>query len=73
MRMPCSVSCNVSIMRVPPVNWLRAIVQTRRISLRSMSSAGGATTKPNNDISGSCITITVIEADQRQRDRGRSP
>ena len=25
MRMPCSVSCSVSRMRVPPWNWLRAM------------------------------------------------
>ncbi len=24
-RMPCTVSCKVSMMRAPPVNWLRAI------------------------------------------------
>ena len=59
MRMPCSVSCIVSMMRVPPVNCMRAMLRTRRISLRRKNKAGGAMMKPTIDISGSCITITI--------------
>ena len=42
MRMPCSASCMVSMMRVPPVNCMRAMPRTRRMSLRKKKNAGGA-------------------------------
>ena len=41
----------------------------RRISLRRTNSAGGATTKLKNDISGSCTIITVTSpiSDKKSR------
>ena len=65
MRMPCSVSCMVSMMRVPPVNCVCAMLRTRRTSLRRKNIAGGATTKPASDMTGSWITITIAQPDQR--------
>ena len=62
MRMPCSASCMVSMMRVPPVNCMRAMLRTRRISLRRNNNAGGATIRPAIDITGSWITITIDRA-----------
>ena len=53
MRMPCKASCMVSIMRVPPVNCVRAIPRTRRTIPRSRINAGGATTRPAIDMIGS--------------------
>ena len=67
MRMPCSASCMVSMMRVLPVNCICAILRTRRISLRRTNKAGGATTKPATDITGSWTTITIDEPDQRHQ------
>ena len=49
----------VSMMRVVPVNCICAMLRTRRISLRRNSNAGGATSKPAIDITGSWITITT--------------
>ncbi len=49
----------VSMMRVPPVNCMRAMLRTRRISLRRKKNAGGAPRKPISDITGSWITITI--------------
>ncbi len=59
MRMPCSASCMVSMMRVPPVNCIRAMPRTRRISLRRKKKAGGAMMKPAIDMTGSWITMTI--------------
>ena len=56
--MPWSASCIVSMMRVPPVNCMRAMLRTRRMSLRRKNRAGGAMMKPMSDITGSWITIT---------------
>ncbi len=41
----------------------------RRISLRSTNSAGGATTKLKNDISGSCTTITITSPTSEKKSR----
>jgi hypothetical protein len=49
----------VSMMRVPPVNCMRAMPRTRRITLRRKNSAGGVTINPVIDITGSWITITI--------------
>ncbi len=38
---------------------MRAMPRTRRITLRRKKNAGGAPMKPNSDITGSWITITV--------------
>ena len=73
VRSPCSDSCMVSMMRVPPVNWLCASPRTRFTILRSTISAGGATTSPNSDITGSCITMTTpsaIKCQEIAADRG---
>jgi hypothetical protein len=53
MRMPCSASCMVSMIRVPPVNCIRAMPRTRWISLRRKNKAGGAMIRPASDITGS--------------------
>ena len=45
--------------RAPPVNCMRAIVRTRRISLRRTKKAGGTTKTPTIDSSGSCTTMTI--------------
>jgi len=49
----------VSMMRVPPVNCMRAMPRTRRITLRRKNRAGGVTINPVIDITGSWITITI--------------
>ena len=69
MRSPCSASCMVSMMRVPPVNWICAMLRTRRTSLRRTNMAGGATTRPATDITGSRTTITIESpmSDSRSR------
>ena len=41
----------------------------RLTSLRSTSIAGGTTTRPMNDITGSCVTITPIMASSISRSR----
>ena len=43
-----------------PVNWLWARPLIRFTSLRRISIAGGTTTRPINDSTGSCVTITTI-------------
>ena len=73
MRMPCRASCMVSMMRVPPVNCMRAMPRTRRISLRRKNKAGGAMMRPASDMIGSCDHHHDGEADQRHQiaaDRG---
>ena len=69
MRMPCSVSCIVSMTRAPPVNCMRAIARTRRISLRRKKNAGGTTMTPAIDSSGSCTTMTIDSATSDIRSR----
>ena len=49
----------VSMICVPPVNCMRAMPRTRRISLRRNKNAGGATITPTSDITGSWITMTM--------------
>jgi len=58
-RKPCSVSCNVSIVCVPPVNCTLMMARTRRTSLRRNSIAGGAMISPTNAITGSWTIITA--------------
>ena len=50
----------VSMMRVPPVNCMRAMLRIRRASLRKKKIAGGAAMKPASDITGSWVTITMV-------------
>ncbi len=59
----------VSMMRVPPVNCMRAMLRTRRASLRRKKIAGGAAIKPASDITGSWVTITIVSpmSDARSR------
>ena len=49
----------VSMMRVPELNCSRAMLRTRRTSLRKKKIAGGATMRPPSDMIGSCVTITI--------------
>ena len=70
MRMPCTrLLHGLDDAASPPVNWLWAIALIRRTSLRRTSIAGGTITKPNSDITGSCITITATRpiSDSRSR------
>ena len=50
----------VSMMRVPPVNCMRAMPRTRLISLRKKKNAGGAMIKPPSAMIGSWISITIV-------------
>ena len=59
MRMPCTVSCIVSQICAPPVNWLIAIALMRRISLRSTLTEGATTTRNISSSTGSPISITM--------------
>jgi len=71
-RMPCTISCMVSMMRVEPVNWLRAIPLMRRTSLRSTTMAGGTTRTLTSDIIGSFDTMTIKSAISIRRSRPKA-
>ena len=74
MRMPCSVSCSVSRMRVPPMNWLWATVADAPDQLaQDRTTPAAATMKLNSDMIGSCKTMTAtrpISEQQIAADRG---